>query len=194
MRININEPLEAENVSLVCCRHQSLPTETLYADALEVTRGSLEVSLSLHTCGSSSEETPKLFGRASRSLRICWHSGCPGSFTCRTRTLAMSFLFFSSGFRDAIVCWSVDQTLVSVRLAKQLLCRHRQVDVTIPGKERAERVLANAISIDGRKEWTCKFCSESNVWTRWRCRRCYNNIPAGLHGKYRQAVAAKSGE
>ena len=27
-----------------------------------------------------------------------------------------------------------------------------------------------------------------------RCRRCYNNIPAGLHGKYRQAVAAKSGE
>ena len=32
-------------------------------------------------------------------------------------------------------------------------------------KERAERVLANAISIDGRKEWTCKFCSESNMWT-----------------------------
>ena len=28
----------------------------------------------------------------------------------------------------------------------------------IPGKERAERVLANAISFDGRKEWTCKFC------------------------------------
>ena len=33
----------------------------------------------------------------------------------------------------------------------------------IPGKERAERVSANAISIDGRKEWTCKFCSESNA-------------------------------
>ena len=64
----------------------------------------------------------------------------------------------------------------------------------IPGKERAERVLANAISIDGRKEWTCKFCLESNVWTMWRCRRCYNNIPAGLHAKYRQAFAAKSGE
>ena len=30
----------------------------------------------------------------------------------------------------------------------------------IRGKERAERVLASAISIDGRKEWTCKFCSE----------------------------------
>ena len=32
------------------------------------------------------------------------------------------------------------------------------------------------------------------MWTRWRCRRCYNNIPAGLHEKYGQAVAAKSGE
>ena len=32
------------------------------------------------------------------------------------------------------------------------------------------------------------------MWTRWRCRRCYSNIPAGLQGKYRQAVAAKSGE
>ena len=64
----------------------------------------------------------------------------------------------------------------------------------IPVKERAERVLAGAIAIDGRKEWICKICSESNVWTRWRCRRSYNNIPAGLRGKYRQAVAAKSGE
>ena len=52
----------------------------------------------------------------------------------------------------------------------------------------------NAISIDGRTEWTCKLCSESNVWTRWCCRRCYHNIPTGLQEKYRQAVAAKSGE
>ena len=34
----------------------------------------------------------------------------------------------------------------------------------IPGKERAERGLASAISIDGREEWTCKFCSESDAW------------------------------
>ena len=61
----------------------------------------------------------------------------------------------------------------------------------VSGQVRAERILAEAITIDGRKEWTCKFCSESNVWTRWRCRRCYSNIPAGLHGKYRQAVTAK---
>ena len=64
----------------------------------------------------------------------------------------------------------------------------------IPGEERAERVLANAISLDGREELTSKFCSESNVWTRWRCRRCHSNIPARMQGKYRQAVAAKSGE
>ena len=31
------------------------------------------------------------------------------------------------------------------------------------------------------------------MWMKWRCRRCYSNIPAGLQGKYRQAVAAKSG-
>ena len=61
-------------------------------------------------------------------------------------------------------------------------------------KERAERVLVSAISIDGRKEWTCKFCSESNVWTRWRRRRCYNDIPAGLRGKYWQALAARTGD
>ena len=48
--------------------------------------------------------------------------------------------------------------------------------------------------MDGRKEWICKFCSESNVWTRWRCRRCYNDIQAGLRGKYKQAVAARIGE
>ena len=45
----------------------------------------------------------------------------------------------------------------------------------------AEKVLADAITNDGRQEWICKFCSESNVWTRWCCRRCYSDILAGLH-------------
>ena len=54
--------------------------------------------------------------------------------------------------------------------------------------------MANAVSIDGRKECTWKFCSESNVWTRWRCRRCDSDIPARLRGKHRQAVAARLGE
>ena len=64
----------------------------------------------------------------------------------------------------------------------------------MPGKERAEEVLADAITTDGRKEWICKFCSESNEWTRWRFRRCYCNIPAGLRGKYRQAISARTSE
>ena len=50
----------------------------------------------------------------------------------------------------------------------------------IPGKERARRVLASAVSNDGRKEWMCTCCSESKMWTRWRCRRCYHDIPAGV--------------
>ena len=59
----------------------------------------------------------------------------------------------------------------------------------IPGKERADK------GVGGRhherwKEWICKFCSESNV-TRWRCN---SNIPAGLRGKYRQAISARTGE
>ena len=64
----------------------------------------------------------------------------------------------------------------------------------VSGQVRAERVLAEAITIDGRKEWTCKFSLESNVWTRWRCRRCYHNIPASLYGNPKQAIAAKSGD
>ena len=42
-------------------------------------------------------------------------------------------------------------------------------------------------------ERICNFCSETNVWPRWRCRRCYSNTPSG-QGKYRQAVQAKTRE
>ena len=58
---------------------------------------------------------------------------------------------------------------------------------------RAEKILASAVTIDGRMEWFCKFCSETNVWTRCRCRRCKTNIPSGLQGKYKPAVSAKAG-
>ena len=54
-----------------------------------------------------------------------------------------------------------------------------------PGKESAERMLAH-ITIDGRKERICKFSSGTNVWTRWRCRRCFSNVPAGLQGKHKK--------
>ena len=33
----------------------------------------------------------------------------------------------------------------------------------VPAQIWAERVLADGITIDGRKEWICKFCSETNV-------------------------------
>ena len=62
----------------------------------------------------------------------------------------------------------------------------------VPGHIRAEQVLADAITIDAREEWICKFCSESNVWTWWRCRRSYSNIPAGLQEKHKQAIFAKN--
>ena len=55
-----------------------------------------------------------------------------------------------------------------------------------------EEVLADAITIDGREEWRCKFCSETYVWMLWSCRRCYSNIQAGLQGKQKQAISAKT--
>ena len=62
----------------------------------------------------------------------------------------------------------------------------------VPGQIRAERVLADAIAIDGRWELLCKFCLEMNVRTWWRCRRCYSTFPAGLQGMHKQAVFAKN--
>ena len=41
---------------------------------------------------------------------------------------------------------------------------------------------------------TCKVCSETNFRTGWRCRRCGNNIPMGLQGKYKHAMHAKNRE
>ena len=69
--------------------------------------------------------------------------------------------------------------------------RHKRRSPGCRARSGSKGFWQKAITIDGRKEWTCKFCSESNVWTRWRC---YHDIPAGLHKKKRQAVAAKAGE
>ena len=54
----------------------------------------------------------------------------------------------------------------------------------VSGQVRAERVLAEAITIDGRKEWTCKFVAGDVIITS-QCR---------CTGKYKQAIAAKSGD
>ena len=58
---------------------------------------------------------------------------------------------------------------------------------------RKDELLAKAVVIDGRKEWCCRFCSETNVWTGAKCRRCITDIPSGLHGKHLQAVSARNG-
>ena len=49
-------------------------------------------------------------------------------------------------------------------------------------------MLADAISIDGRKEWICKFSSESNCDDEVALETCCTIIPAELRGKYQQAV------
>ena len=56
-----------------------------------------------------------------------------------------------------------------------------------------DKLLAEAVTIDGRKEWYGRFCSETIVWKRSRCRRCQTNIPSVLQGKRRQAVSAVAG-
>ena len=61
------------------------------------------------------------------------------------------------------------------------------------GQPRAETILAEALTKDGQKEWVCRFCTETNVWARWRCRKCFSSIPSVLQGKCRQAVSAKGG-
>ena len=47
---------------------------------------------------------------------------------------------------------------------------------------RREELVAKAL-IDGRKEWVCKQYSETNVWTRAKCRRCSIAIPVELQEK-----------
>ena len=59
------------------------------------------------------------------------------------------------------------------------------------GDVRNEELLAKSITIDGRKEWYCRFCSERNVWTRPECRRCKTSIPSVLQGKDMQAVSTR---
>ena len=45
------------------------------------------------------------------------------------------------------------------------------------GLVRGDELLAKAVVIDGRKEWYFRYCSETNVWTRDKCRRCKADIP-----------------
>ena len=51
--------------------------------------------------------------------------------------------------------------------------------------------MAKAIDMNGRKEWFCRSCSESNVCSRAQCLRCNTDIPAGLHAKHLQAMSTE---
>ena len=60
------------------------------------------------------------------------------------------------------------------------------------GQVRKEELLAKAVTIDGRKEWCCRVCSETNSWTKSKCRRCKTGIPFVLQGRHMQTVSTKS--
>ena len=60
------------------------------------------------------------------------------------------------------------------------------------GQVRKDELLAKRVAIGGRREWCDRFCSETNVWTKAKCRRCKTDIPAGLHGKHLQAVSTRN--
>ena len=59
------------------------------------------------------------------------------------------------------------------------------------GQVGKEELFGRAITIDGRKEWYCLFCSDTNVWTRSRCARL--GFRQVLHAEHMQAVSSKSG-
>ena len=61
------------------------------------------------------------------------------------------------------------------------------------GQVRKWELVAEAVTIDGRKERHCRFCSETKVWTRSKRRRCTTGIPSVLQGKNMQAVSTKNG-
>ena len=54
------------------------------------------------------------------------------------------------------------------------------------------RMEAAVVTIDGGKEWYCRFCLETNVWTRSKC-QSQTNIPSVLQGKHKQSVSNKGG-
>ena len=49
------------------------------------------------------------------------------------------------------------------------------------GQVRKDELLAGAVVTEGRKEWFYRFfCSETNVWTSAKCRRCKTDILVGF--------------
>ena len=120
----------------------------------------------------------------SLEISVFWHTVCFGVVVliCVSRRHSGD----SSSFRPVCFC-CIDGSMGGDGFQTQ---RRKS---RVPGKIRDEKVLALATTI-GRKEWIGKFCSETNVWTRWRCRRCFSNIPAGLQREHKEAVFVKNKE
>ena len=60
------------------------------------------------------------------------------------------------------------------------------------GEVREDKLLADAVVIDGWKEWYSRFSSETNVWSRVMCRRCKTDCPPGSHGQPWQALSTRN--
>ena len=60
------------------------------------------------------------------------------------------------------------------------------------GQVRQEELLAKAVVIEARRDWHCRFGSETNVWSRCKIRRCKTDIPAGVHATNLQALSARN--
>ena len=45
---------------------------------------------------------------------------------------------------------------------------------------REDELLSKVVVTNGKKEWYCCFCSETNVWTRAKCPRCKNRQSNGV--------------
>ena len=52
-------------------------------------------------------------------------------------------------------------------------------------------VQVQPVAVDGRQEWFCRSCLETDVWSRSTCRRCQTGIPRCKVDI--QAVSSKSG-
>ena len=72
-----------------------------------------------------------------------------------SRSWRLSFLVLVLSFTALALGWC--SGMVSDGFQTQ------RIGSCIPGKERTERIFAGAIAIDGRKEWICKYCPETNV-------------------------------
>ena len=60
----------------------------------------------------------------------------------------------------------------------------------VASRARQVEILSEAVVLDVRKEWSCRFCIETNVWTIAKCRRCGAGISSLFLEIQRQPVSS----